>query len=177
MADDNNNDQELELNELSKKKKLVIIIGIVFVLISVVGGYVLFNSPNQALSKVDINAELSSGEAKVKTVPQKSSAIYVAFPRSFRFYAPGASRDRFVEINVQFLVRSKDNKKAIEKHIPLLESTLLEVFSQANADDLATSEGKATLKKKSLTVVQNVMTDIVGRPTVEQLLSTGFVMQ
>jgi flagellar FliL protein len=98
-------------------------------------------------------------------------------PRPFRFNVPGAARDRFVEIRVQLLVRGGDNEETTKKHIPLLESTLLGVFSKANADDLATSAGKTSLKQQSLTEVQAVMKDISGQPTVEKVLFTGFVMQ
>jgi flagellar FliL protein len=75
------------------------------------------------------------------------------------------------------MVRGGDNDENAKMHIPLIESTLLGVFSQANADDLATSAGKASLKQKSLMAVQKVMTDIEGNKTIEKVLFTGFVMQ
>ena len=54
---------------------------------------------------------------------------------------------------------------------------LLNIFSQANADDLATSVGKEVLKEQSLSAVQLVMKDLKGNETVEKVLFTGFVMQ
>ena len=105
------------------------------------------------------------------------SAIYVPLPRPFRFNVPGASRDRFVEIRVQLLVRGSDNEEDAKKHIPLIESTLLRMFSQSNADDLATSAGKTSLKQKSLIEVQKTMQDVASSKVVEQVLFTGFVMQ
>ena len=51
------------------------------------------------------------------------------------------------------------------------------MFTQSNADDLATSAGKASLKQKSLVEVQETMKDITGGKVVEQVLFTGFVMQ
>ena len=61
--------------------------------------------------------------------------------------------------------------------MPLIESTLLAVFSQSNADDLATSAGKTSLKQKSLVEVHKMMKDIEGKNVVEKVLFTGFVMQ
>lgn len=98
-------------------------------------------------------------------------------PRPFRFNVPGAARDRFVEIRVQLLVRGGDNEEEAKKHIPLIESTLLNVFSLSNADDLATSAGKASLKQKALIEVQKIMTEITDNKIIEQVLFTGFVMQ
>jgi flagellar FliL protein len=58
-----------------------------------------------------------------------------------------------------------------------LESTLLTVFTQSNADDLATSAGKSALKQKALAAVQQDMMDIANKKVIEQVLFTGFVMQ
>ena len=98
-------------------------------------------------------------------------------PRPFRFNVPGAARDRFVEIRVQLLVRGGENEESAKMNIPLIESSLLSIFSQANADDLSTSVGKEVLKQQSLKAVQLVMKDLEGNETVEKVLFTGFVMQ
>ena len=49
-------------------------------------------------------------------------------PRPFRFNIPGATRDRFIEIRVQLLVRGADNEENAKMHIPLIESTFIEYF-------------------------------------------------
>lgn len=185
MADEKDKGKELELDNPKKKKKLIIIIAIVVILVAGgVGAFLFLGGSEEAVSQAEVNAELNSGDGSssdtnvpVSAAPATGSALYVPLPRPFRFNVPGAARDRFVEIRVQLLVRGGDNEETTKKHIPLLESTLLGVFSQANADDLATSAGKTSLKQKSLTEVQAVMKDISGQPTVEKVLFTGFVMQ
>ena len=97
----------------------------------------------------DCAGDGSEGEAAEDVSASIGNALYVPMPRPFRFNVPGAARDRFVEIRVQLLVRGSDNEEAAKKHVPLIESTLLAVFSQSNADDLATSAGKTSLKQKS----------------------------
>jgi len=181
MADEK--EKELELDNPNKKKKLIIIIAVVVILVAGgVGGFLFFGGSDDTVSQAEVNAELNSGDGSASSAPASTavntgSALYVPLPRPFRFNVPGAARDRFVEIRVQLLVRGGDNEETTKKHIPLLESTLLGIFSQANADDLATSVGKTSLKQKSLTEVQAVMKDISGQPTVEKVLFTGFVMQ
>ena len=183
MADEKENDKELELDKPKNKKKLIIIIAIVVLIAGGGAGAFFFLGGEEPVSQAEVNAELNSGDgesadtAPAQPLAQTGTALYVPMPRPFRFNVPGAARDRFVEIRVQLLVRGGDNEETTKKHIPLLESTLLSVFSQANADDLATSVGKTSLKQKSLLEVQNVMKDIVGNPTVEKVLFTGFVMQ
>ena len=179
MADE----KELELDNSGKKKKLIIIIAIVAVL-AIGGGAAAFfmMGGDEEVTQAELDAALDSGEeTQVEATSdgdaEIGSALYVPMPRPFRFNVPGAARDRFVEIRVQLLVRGGDNEEAAKKHVPLVESTLLAVFSQSNADDLATSAGKTALKQKSLSEVHKVMTEVEGSKIVEKVLFTGFVMQ
>ncbi len=177
MADEKEN--ELELDNSGKKKKIIIIAAAVVLLLAIGGGAYFFFMGDASQAEVD--ATLSGGDEAAQVVEQSAAstgtALYVPMPRPFRFNVPGAARDRFVEIRVQLLVRGSDDEEEAKKHVPLIESKLLEVFSLSNADDLATSAGKMSLKQKSLVEVQKTMSDIAGRKVVEQVLFTGFVMQ
>jgi len=184
MADDKEKGKEgeLEIEGSGKKKKLIVIIAAVVLLLGGAGaGYFFFmGSGDEATSQAELDAALDSGgesTIETKSGAELGSALYVPMPRPFRFNVPGAARDRFVEIRVQLLVRGGDNEENAKMHIPLIESTLLGIFSQANADDLATSAGKVSLKQQSLAAVQKVMKDVEGDKTVEKVLFTGFVMQ
>ncbi|PKI14750.1 flagellar basal body-associated protein FliL [Colwellia sp. 12G3] len=184
MADEKENGKEgeLELDKSGKKKKMmIIIIAVVVLLGGGVGAYFFFMSGGDS-SEAQLAAALDSSNGETTAVKAASgaklgSALYVPMPRPFRFNVPGAARDRFVEIRVQLLVRGGNNEENAKMHIPLIESTLLGIFSQANADDLATSAGKTSLKQQSLAAVQKIMTDVEGDKTVEKVLFTGFVMQ
>jgi flagellar FliL protein len=185
MADEKGEGKELELDSKGKSKKMIIIIAAVVILAAVGGGVYFFMGGDDPVSQEQLEAELdgnsgddsAEGEAKEVVAPITGSALYVPMPRPFRFNVPGASRDRFVEIRVQLLVRGSDNEEAAKKHVPLIESTLLAVFSQSNADDLSTSAGKISLKQKSLVEVHKIMKDVEGSNVVEKVLFTGFVMQ
>lgn len=179
MADE----KELEMDGSGKKKKLIIIIAIVVILVLGGGAAAFFMMGGEdEVSQAELDAALDSGAQSQTTESSGSSAelgsaLYVPMPRPFRFNVPGTARDRFVEIRVQLLVRGGDNEEAAKKHVPLIESTLLAVFSQSSADDLATSAGKTSLKQKSLAEVHKIMTEVEGSKIVEKVLFTGFVMQ
>ncbi|NQZ22314.1 MAG: flagellar basal body-associated protein FliL [Colwellia sp.] len=186
MADEKDESKELELDNPGKKKKMIIIIALVVVLAAAAGGaYFFMGGSDDAVSQEQLDAELDSGSsgdnaddgAPVEAVASTGTALYVPMPRPFRFNVPGAARDRFVEIRVQLLVRGSDNEEAAKKHVPLIESTLLAIFSMSNADDLATSAGKISLKQKSLAEVHKVMKEVEDSNVVEKVLFTGFVMQ
>lgn len=181
MADE----KQLEMdNGGGKKKKMLIIIIAVVVLLAGGGAAFFFLSGDDAPTDAQVDAALATdvggegGEPSGESASASTgTALYVPMPRPFRFNVPGAARDRFVEIRVQLLVRGGDNEEEAKKHIPLIESTLLNVFSLSNADDLATSAGKASLKQKALIEVQKIMTEITDNKIIEQVLFTGFVMQ
>lgn len=177
MAEEN----ELEMDGGGKSKKMLIIIIAVVVLILGGGAAFFFLSGGEEVTEEQMNAELASGSGDTSVTEGGSaelgSAVYVPMPRPFRFKVPGASRDRFVEIRVQLLVRGSENEEEAKKHIPLIESTLLNIFSQSNADDLSTSAGKTSLKQSALVEVQKEMNDLSGSNIIEKVLFTGFVMQ
>lgn len=185
MADDKEEELELD-NTGGGKKKMIIIIAAVVLLIGVGAGAFLFmggsDEPTPEEVETALNteggAETADGEGEVASSSAEiGSAIYVPMPRPFRFNVPGASRDRFVEIRTQLLVRGGDDEEMAKMHIPLIESTLLAVFSQSNADNLGTSAGKVALKQRALMEIQKIMLDIEDKKIVEEVLFTGFVMQ
>ncbi|MDX2367166.1 MAG: flagellar basal body-associated protein FliL [Colwellia sp.] len=188
MADDKGKGKEKEADlELDgagtgkKKKMIIIIVAVVVLLAAAGGGYFFFmagDSATQEQLDSAVDSDSSSSEGKEQTEgAQVGTALYVPMPRPFRFNVPGAARDRFVEIRVQLLVRGGENEDNAKMHVPLIESTLLSIFSQANADDLSTSAGKEALKQQSLAAVQKMMTEFEGDKTIEKVLFTGFVMQ
>lgn len=184
MADEKGK-EELNVDGGKKKKLMIIIIAVVVLAIG--GGAAFMFMGGSNVSEADVAAELdasdpaSDGDGEEASGDSSSvetgTALYVPMPRPFRFNVPGAARDRFVEIRVQLLVRGSDNEEEAKKHIPLIESTFLAVFSQANADDLATSAGKTSLKQFALKEIQKTMQDVSGKKIVEKVLFTGFVMQ
>ncbi|MCE0556242.1 MULTISPECIES: flagellar basal body-associated protein FliL [unclassified Motilimonas] len=174
MADEAN--ENLELNEKKGGKgKLIIIIVAVVVLLAGGGGAAYF-----FLAGSDEAAATEGNDSK-STAPKVDAstlkAIYVGMPRAFVFNVAGDGRDRLVQIKVQLMVRGVDNENLTKMHIPLIEGTLLSVFSAATEEELRSESGKSELRKKSLQEVQKAMNEVASAPTVEAVLFTGFVLQ
>ncbi|QJR81861.1 flagellar basal body-associated protein FliL [Alteromonas pelagimontana] len=172
-------DEELQIEEGGKKSKMMLIIIIAVVLLG--GGaaayFFLFTGDDTPPAEQVATGDDTAPAPVAKTKSELGTALYVAMPRPFVFNVPGNGRDRLVEIKVQLMVRGVDNEEAAKKHIPLIEGTLLQVFSAGTADDLITEAGKVTLREQALTEVQRVMKEITDGNVVEQVLFTGFVMQ
>lgn len=169
-------EKDLVIADGGKKKKLILIAGgaAVVVVLAVVG-FMLFSGSGTA------PAGGSDGSGQTTTAAgaeqSKGNALYVPMPRPFVFNVPGASRDRMVQIKVQLLVRGSNNETIAMRHIPLIEGSLLQTFSSANADELVTVAGRDALKNKALSDLQQAMIEVVGSVVVDEVLFTGFVMQ
>lgn len=174
-------EKELELEDGGNKKGKMMII-IIAAAVLVIGGaaafFLLGGSDEPAMDEQAMSPTPGANDgAPAANSASLGSALYVAMPRPFVFNVPGTGRDRLVEIKVQLLVRGADNEEQAKMHIPMIEGTLLRVFSSANADDLVTEAGKIALREQSIKEVRKVMQEIAGKDVVSQVLFTGFVMQ
>lgn len=170
MADDN----ELTLKDpaAGKKKKLIIIIALLVILLGGGAGAFLMLSGSDKPP-----AEAAEGKEAKPEAAAPQPSLYVGMPRPFVFNAAGVQRDRLVQIKIQLMVRGTADETLAKQNIPLIEGTLLRVFSAASAEQLMTFEGKEKLRKDSLEECRRVLKDLVSSPVIEQVLFTGFVMQ
>ena len=169
-------EEKLKMKEGGKKSKLIIIIVAVAVLIAGVAYYFLKGDGASTFFN-ESQSTVQGEEGSATALNRKGTALYVVMPKPFVLNVTGAIRDRLVEIKVQLMMRGSDNVEQSKMHIPLIEGTLLKIFSTANADDLATEAGKIAIRDSALKEVQKTMLDISGNQTVEEILFTSFVMQ
>ena len=168
MAEENT---EEEGGKKGGKMMVIIIVAVVVLLGGGAGAYFFLfaGGDEEVVEEEAVEAE---------NQPQVSGeAIYVAMPRPFQFNAPGLTRERLVQIDVQLMVRGTENEDKARRHIPMLEGNLLTVFSASSADDLVTESGKKDLREKATAQVRQVMSELENDPVIEQVLFTGFVLQ
>ena len=170
-------EKDLVIAEGGGKKKLIMIAGggLLVVVLAVVG-FLMFSGGDDT-PKTAAGGAAVAGAGSAEGGESVGTALYVPLPRPFVFNVPGASRDRMVQIKVQLLVRGSNNETLAQRHIPLIEGSLLETFSAANADELVTVAGRDALKNKALSDLQQALIEVVGSVVVDEVLFTGFVMQ
>ena len=144
------------------KRKLILII-IAVLLVAGGGGAAMFLIP--------------TGDKAEKEPIVDTKALYVGLSRPFLFPVMAGRRERLVQIEVQLMVRGDKGQAEAQRHLPLLESTLLTVFSRQTADNYITAEGKLTVRQEALDELNAVLTEEVGNPLVEKVLFTSIVMQ
>jgi len=170
-------EEELQMEEGGKSKMIIIIIVAVVLIAGAAGAYFFLGGSDEPTAEASADAADMDDDSSAQVSTKIGTALYVAMPRPFVFNVPGSGRDRLVQIKVQLMVRGTDNEESAKMHIPMIEGTLLKVFSMANADDLVTEAGKVALRDQAVRDVQKAMKEIVDNDVVEQVLFTGFVMQ
>ncbi|MGX9519802.1 flagellar basal body-associated protein FliL [Vibrio mediterranei] len=159
------------LEQPKNNKKLLIIIIAALVLLLAAGGvaYWLLGSGEAPASA----PAAQSGAAAVPVDP----ISYVNIAQPFIFNAAGKQHDRVVQIKAQLMVRGLDNEEVARYHSPLIESTLLSTFASATVEQLRSTNGRVELRDQATADVQASLSQVVGKPVVERVLFTDFVIQ
>ncbi len=151
-----------------KKKLLIIIIAVVVLLGGGAAAFFLMGSDDTSQTQQ---------QGSTETVAQKDPVSYVNIAQPFVFNVSGDSRNRVVQIKVQLMVRGSDNDNLARYHSPLVESTLLATFASATVEQLRSPNGRIELRDKATDDIKTALTKVVGKPVIERVLFTDFVMQ
>lgn len=162
-------DQEAEGEEEKKKSKLPLIIGLVVVLAG--GGAGAYFSG--MLGGGDDSAKDDAQAEDTSTAP----AQYIAFKPDFVSNYVIDGRARYMKIVVSAMTRDDEVRVAINNHMPALRNQLVMLFGAADFTALKTAEGKTALRQSALEVCQEVMQKELGKPGIEQIFFTDFVLQ
>lgn len=179
MADE---EEKTESDEKPKssKKKLIIFIVLAIVLISAsIGGTLMavkMLSPQPEVAQ-ELDADGNPIEEVIEEEVVKGPAIYFPLRPALIVNYDVRGRQRFLKAEISIMTRDEEVITATEIHMPMIRNNLILLFSGQTYDELQTDEGRELLKQDSLTELQNIMQQEIGKPGIEKLLFTNFVMQ
>jgi flagellar FliL protein len=163
--------KDIELKQgMSKKTKIIMIVGIV-VLLAVIGAGVYW-----WLSKDAAPADADATETAV----QKATPVYheVAAPFIVNFSEQSNNQVRYLQIKMKVMARDQATISLFALHEPALVHELLMLFYSQNYDELSTTEGTQALQQASLETINNFLkqqdSSITG---LEAVYFTSLVMQ
>ena len=108
----------------------------------------------------------------------KPVAIYEALAPAFVVNFNQNGRQRYMQVSITLQARNQADLDALKVHMPVIRNNLVMMFSGQGFDTLAGSPvGQEMLRQKATAVVQEVAQKEVGKPVVDQLLFTNFVLQ
>ena len=121
-----------------------------------------------------MKAEVVLGEdgEPVSTVP-----VYLAMkPPFIANYAVG-SRQRYLQMEISLFARDQETLDVAKSHEPLLRNNIISILGAQNYDTLRTEAGKLALVESITVEIQDILLEEMGRPGIEKILLTSFVLQ
>ncbi|PCJ21934.1 MAG: hypothetical protein COB04_01780 [Gammaproteobacteria bacterium] len=173
MAEDESLDLDVDESGGSNKKMVIIFAVLIFVAVVGTGaGMYFFLQPKGAAS-----TDGAGGADAAPVVVQKKEAIYHQMKPAFIVNFKADGKQHFLQVSLSVMARERDAIDAVRTHTPLLRNNLVLLFSTQNFTNLQTPEGKDVLRQLALEEVQGLVEQEIGRPGIEQVLFTNFVMQ
>ena len=105
------------------------------------------------------------------------AALYFAINPKFQTNYEVNGRQRLFQLAISLMTREQDVIAALVKHAPTIKSKLVILLSGQQFDVLKTPDGRLALKLECLAAVQEILSAEIGKPGVEKVLFTDFVMQ
>ena len=119
-----------------------------------------------------------AGEAKAKEEAEAvGPAIYYELKPEFIVNFEGNQKANYLQITMQLMTRTPGVVKILEEDDPLIRNNILLLFSGQKYDELSTLAGKEKLRAEVLKAVQQIVKTEFGKPAVEAVYFTSFIMQ
>ena len=104
-------------------------------------------------------------------------ASYLALDPAFVVNLESPDEARYLQAEVQLMGRDATALELAKAHVPVIRNSLLMLLGQQKPEDLSSRAGKEKLQQAALAEVQKVLKAETGKPVVEAVYFTSFVMQ
>lgn len=155
-----------------KLKLILIIVGALLVLLLGAGGAWFFLSGDDGASE-----EIAAEPAKPAQALYTKVRTLEGNPAFTVSVSSNDGRTHYLQLYVEAKSRDEEVVAALQKHMPKIVSELNRLFSGQSLAKLRTPEGKSALQLAALETVQGVLQQKIGKPGIEKILFTGFIMQ
>ena len=165
----------------SRSKLIIIIVAAVLLLGASGAATLLLTGVLSGDEQVAEAAQADKGKAGAKSkdavAKVKAPLNYIPLDPPFVVNFAGDSDIRFLQVTVEVGTRDPDMVDQIKEQRPAIRNNLVMLFSNQDPYQLNTREGKEKLRGEALGEIQKVMKQETGRPGVESVFFTSFVMQ
>lgn len=152
------------------KKKMIIMIAVIVVLLGGgTAGTLYFTGMLGGGAKHDAEAKHEE--------PKKKEPIYFAFEQPFTVNFETETGLRFLQVGVELMSFDPLAIEAVKTHTPVIKNNIIMMFSNQTFDTLVSREGKEQLRAQTLKEIQAILQKYYGKPGVEEIYFTSFVMQ
>ena len=147
-----------------KKSRLPMIIGVVVLLLVLGGGGFAYKT---------MHAKASAEEAKA----QSKVELYLPLDPPFVVNFRDDESLRYLQVGVTLMSHDADALAAAKSADPVIRDALVSLFSSQEYSIISNSAGRDKLQAQALAAVRKVVQARLGRPGIDALYFTSFVMQ
>ncbi len=169
MADKDDDKNLADEAGTPKKKPLLLIIIAAVVLLGAGAGGAFFLLGGEKDEPGEQTAQVEEKTASPPVYYPLDPPLVVNFEQG--------SRARYLQITLEVMAREKQVIEDLKVHMPVVRNNLNLLFSSQDYTQISTREGKEQLRNEALLEVQKVMEEHTGKPGVEAVYFTSFVMQ
>lgn len=160
-------------------KKIIFIVVAVVLLLMVGGGTAFFLLKHD--SPPDDAADIAKGEgAGGETVTPALTGkepIYLGLDPDFVVAFQNPKNVRFIKASIEVMVFESSVIDALKLHMPAVRDGVLTVFGRQSEEKLSSPEGKEAFRAEILASVRDTLQRLIGKPGVEAVYFTNYVMQ
>jgi flagellar FliL protein len=166
----------------AKKKKMMVLGAVALLLLLVAGGGTWFALKSfggkEASEPAAEGGNHDAGEAKQEEAHgEAKAAFYDALEPAFLANFMVNGRQHYLQLAITVMARDEDAIAALNTHMPLVRNRIVMQLSGEVFENLQTDEGRVQLQQKLLAAIQEILTKETGKPGIEQVFFTNFVMQ
>lgn len=119
----------------------------------------------------------SSDHSESASSEKAADAIYIPFTPAFTVNFGGSSSSRFMQVTIEAMTHDPSVVELVNKHMPVIRNNIVLLLSSQSVESVSTLEGKEKLRQEILKSVQDILQKRAGKPGIEEIYFTSFVMQ
>jgi len=180
--DDLELDSEVE-KKPSKMKKIIIFATAGIVVIGLAVGATLYftgviggGEPDVEISEDGVVEETVEEDEPVEE-ETPTNTVYHKFKPAFVVNFEDKGKLRFLQIDLSVATKLPSVIDALTTHEPVIRNNLVLLYSSKTAVELNSLEGKESLRKQTRESIQKIMMENIGKPGIDEVFFTGFVVQ
>lgn len=187
MAEEREDDDDVDVEAAkavgaAKKKKLILLGGLAVLLLALAGGgtwFVLHMVGGKKPAAEAKEGEKKGGEehAAEEKAGAKKVSIYESLEPAFLANFLINGRQHYLQMSLVVMAREQGGIEATRAHMPLIRNKIVMILSGESFEGLQTDEGRVQLQQKLLAAIQEILQKETGKPGIEQVFFTNFVMQ
>jgi len=158
--------QEAESTASKKKggKGLLMVLGVVVLVLLGGGGYLLMKSR-------------TANAGTVAAAQAAKPELYLPLDPAFVVNFQDQDSTRYLQVGVTVMTHDQNAVQAMKDSDPVIRNALVMLFSSQTYAGLSDTAGKKKLQAQALDAVRKIVADKTGKPDVDALYFTSFVMQ